>query len=135
MENVQRDPTSPWKTPYGEWRLRTYNSKVYGAASDADVLAGKWYEIGTTKDFRQCECPSLYPLPAATPGFEEAYEELAKNGSLPTHVHKTSCGGDWWQLGTYFPGKPKELDHFNATPGWEAEFAQVKMDKGNFYAS
>jgi len=93
MENVERDPTSPWKTPYGEWRLRTYNSKVYGAASDADVMAGKWYEIGVTKDFRTCECPSLYPLPAATPGFEGAYEALAKNGSLPTHVHKTSCGG------------------------------------------
>ena len=26
--------------------MRTYNSIVYGAASDADLLAGKWYEIG-----------------------------------------------------------------------------------------
>ena len=46
MENTQRDPSTPWKTPSGEWRLRTYNSIVYGAASDADLLAGKWYEIG-----------------------------------------------------------------------------------------
>merc|ERR1712226_1283629 len=135
MENTQRDPSSPWKTPSGEWRLRAYDSKVYAAASDADVMVGKWYEVGATKDFRTCECPSFYPLPAPTPGFESQYEALSKAGSLPTHVHKTSCGGDWWQLGTCMPGKPKELDHFNATAGWEAEFAQVKMDQGHFYAS
>ena len=34
MENTQRDPSSPWKTPSGEWRLRTYNQHVYAAASD-----------------------------------------------------------------------------------------------------
>jgi len=135
MENTQRDPSSPWKTPDGEWRLRTYDSKVYAASSDADVIAGRWYEVGVTKDFRTCECPSFYPLPAATPGFEAEYDAMSKAGSLPSHVHKTSCGGDWWQLGTYFPGKPKEMDHFNATPGWEAEFAQVKIDEGHFYAS
>lgn len=28
MENTQRDPSTPWKEPSGEWRLRTYNSKV-----------------------------------------------------------------------------------------------------------
>eukprot|EP00756_Hemistasia_phaeocysticola_P019743 Hpha_TRINITY_DN15680_c1_g1::TRINITY_DN15680_c1_g1_i1::g.99886::m.99886/K01193/INV, sacA; beta-fructofuranosidase len=133
MENTQRDPSTPWKTPSGEWRLRTYNSIVYGAASDADMLAGKWYEIGTSKDFRTCECPSFYPLPASTPGFEEAYNAAA--GSLPSHVHKTSCGGDWWQLGTYKAGAPKELGSFNATPGWEDLFAQKRIDYGRFYAS
>ena len=132
MENTQRDPSTPWKTPSGEWRLRTYDSKVYGAASDADMLAGKWYEIGVSKDFRTCECPSFYPLPASTPGFEDAYAN-AKN--LPSHVHKTSCGGDWWQLGTYQAGSPKELGVFNATPGWEDAFAQKRIDMGNFYAS
>ena len=43
IENTQRDPSTPWKSPSGEWRLRTYDAKVYGAASDADMLAGKWY--------------------------------------------------------------------------------------------
>lgn len=57
------------------------------------------------------------------------------NGGMPTHVHKTSCGGDWWQLGTYEAGKPKENDKFHATPGWEDVFAQRKIDQGNFYAS
>jgi len=135
MENTQRDPSTPWKTPSGEWRLRTYDSSVYGAASDADLIQGKWYEIGKNKDFRQCECPSFYPLPKATPGFEAEYDSALKAGSLPTHVHKTSCGGDWWQLGTYYPGAPKQPDHFNVTAGWEDVFVQKKIDQGKFYAS
>jgi len=133
MENTQRDPSSPWKTPSGEWRLRTYDSNVYASASDADFLAGKWYKIGENKDFRQCECPSFYPLPAASPGFEAEYE--AAKDSLPSHVHKTSCGGDWWQMGTYTPGQPKQPDGFAATAGWEDAFAQRKIDQGHFYAS
>ena len=136
MENTQRDPSTPWKTPSGEWRLRTYNSIVYGSASDADMLAGKWYEIGAnTQSFRTCECPSFYPLPAASPGSEDVYSAMREAGTLPTHVHKTSCGGDWWQLGTYDAGKPKMPDNFTATPGWEDLFAQRKIDQGNFYAS
>ena len=108
---------------------------MYGSASDADLLAGKWYTIGTQPDFRQCECPSVYPLPAATPGTEDAYAAAARAGALPTTVHKTSCGGDWWQLGTYEAGPAKTLGSFQATPGWEDTFAQKRMDQGKFYAS
>ena len=42
MENTQRDPSSPWKTPFGTWRLRTFNQHVYEAESDAAVLKGQW---------------------------------------------------------------------------------------------
>ena len=143
LENAQRDPASPWKTAAGEWRTRSYDATIYGAASDADVLAGKWYTIGKSADLRLCECPSLYPLPAATPGFEEEYAAAAKAGALPTHVHKTSCGPqavgaayyDWWQAGTYVDGAPRTLPFFNATPGWEDLFEQRVIDKGFFYAS
>ena len=136
MENTQRDPSTPWQTSHGEWRLRTYDASIYGAASSADMLAGKWYKIGVSKDLRQCECPSLYPLPAATPGTEQAYAAAAASAAgLPTHVHKTSCGGDWWQLGTYTEGPPKVLGHFNATAGWEDVFAQKKVEQGHLYAS
>lgn len=135
IENAERDPSTPWKTPSGEWRLRTYNSIVYGAASDADMLAGKWYTIGPSKDFRGCECPSFYPLPAATPGFEAEYGAAAEAAALPTHVHKTSCGGDWWQLGTYDAGPAKSVGTFKATPGWEDLFKQKKIEQGQFYAS
>ena len=122
IEGTQRDPSTPWKDPTsGEWRLRTFDSIVYGSASDADLLAGKWYTIGTQPDFRQCECPSVYPLPAATPGTEDAYAAAARAGALPTTVHKTSCGGDWWQLGTYSPAPPKTLGAFYATAGCAAQ--------------
>jgi len=87
MENTQRDPSSPWKTPSGSWRLRTYSANVYEAASDAALLAGKWKDLGVNKDFRQCECPSFYPLPAATPGVEAEYDAALAAG-MPDHVHK-----------------------------------------------
>eukprot|EP00933_Yihiella_yeosuensis_P065924 TRINITY_DN6994_c1_g1_i1.p1 TRINITY_DN6994_c1_g1~~TRINITY_DN6994_c1_g1_i1.p1 ORF type:complete len:579 (-),score=93.45 TRINITY_DN6994_c1_g1_i1:263-1999(-) len=137
VENTQRDPSGPWKTPYGEWRMRTFDSKVYASASDADVLAGKWHEVGVSADFRTCECPSLYPLPKSTPGFEKEYDNALTSGTnpLPTHVHKTSCSGDWWQMGTYTAGRPKEIDSFKPTKGWEDLFEQVRVDVGNFYAS
>eukprot|EP00929_Paragymnodinium_shiwhaense_P066339 TRINITY_DN33267_c0_g1_i1.p1 TRINITY_DN33267_c0_g1~~TRINITY_DN33267_c0_g1_i1.p1 ORF type:complete len:563 (-),score=121.41 TRINITY_DN33267_c0_g1_i1:300-1988(-) len=135
VNNTQRDPTTPWKTASGEWRMRTYDSKVYGSASDADLLAGKWYDLGANSDFHVCECPSFYPLPASTPGTEHDYAAALKRGKLPTHVHKWSCNGDWWQLGTYTEPQPKGRDSFKATPGWEDLFAEKRMDAGNFYAS
>lgn len=107
----------------------------YGAASDADFLAGKFYDIGVSKDLRTAECPSFYPLPGPTPGTEAAYLALRAAGTLPNDVHKTSAGGDWWQVGTYVPGPPKTLGSFQATPGWEDLFAQRRIDTGNFYAS
>lgn len=129
MNNTERDPSSPWRTRSGEWRLRTYNSKIYAASSDADLVAGHWYEVGVLEALRTCECPSLYPLPALTPGF-------VNTTRLPTHVHKTSCAGaDWWQLGDYVAGSPGQVGSFNATPGWEDLFVQVKIDPGAFYAS
>lgn len=134
MENTQRDPSTPWRLPSGEWRLRSFDG-MYGTASDADLLAGKWYNIGPSKDFRTCECPSFYPLPGPTPGFEAHYTAAAKAGALPSHVHKTSCGGDFWQLGTYTAGPPRSTGNFSATPGWEDLYEQKRIDQGGFYAS
>ena len=57
------------------------------------------------------------PLPGASPGFEAEYGEALAAGTLPTHVHKTSCGGDWWQLGsckglaTRAPGRSNPPTH------------------------
>ena len=137
VESTQRDPSTPWKTEHGEWRLTTYDTVVYGSASDADLLAGRWYTIGPNQDFPRCECPSFYPLPPPTPGFEAAYAAAARSGSLPTHVHKHSCGGggDLWQMGTYVEGPPRTTGSFNATPGWEEAFKPVRIDPGLFYAS
>jgi hypothetical protein len=116
-----------------------------GATSDADVIAGRWAAVGKS-NLKLCECPSLYPLPAATPGFEDEYAVAARTGTLPTHVHKYSCGPqtpeeepqhygaylDWWQVGTYNESAPL---NFSATPGWEDVFAQKPVDAAFFYAS
>ena len=141
LENTQRDPSTPWKTPAGEWRMRTFDSMVYGAASDQDLLNGHWYEIGVNTDFESCECPSFYELPGPTAGFEAAYHAAAQAGMLPTHVHKVSCstpsgkGLDWWQAGTYNAGAPKTLGSFRPTAGWEDLFAKRNIDAGSYYAS
>ncbi|CAJ1356095.1 unnamed protein product, partial [Effrenium voratum] len=72
IENTQRDPTTPWKDASGEWKLRTFDGGFYGAASDADLLKGRWYDLGRGPDdqWPVCECPSFFPLPGPTPGFE-----------------------------------------------------------------
>ena len=155
VENATRDPSSPWKTPSGSWRVTDLDTSVFEAASDAAVLAGQWKKLGRNKGFRfgpftycygngtckgnqfnsGAECPSFYPLPAATPGTEAAYQEAQAGGGLPTHVHKTSTGGDWWQAGTYDAGEVGTLGTLTPTPGWEDLWPIKSIDTGNFYAS
>ena len=50
-------------------------------------------------------------------------------------LFQTSCGGDWWQLGSYTYPAAKQLGAFAATAGWEDMFGQRKIDMGHFYAS
>ena len=49
-------------------------------------MKGQWKDLGVNKDFRGCECPSFYPLPEPTPGFEAEYETLRTGAGLPTNV-------------------------------------------------
>eukprot|EP01062_Namystynia_karyoxenos_P050279 TRINITY_DN3900_c0_g2_i1.p1 TRINITY_DN3900_c0_g2~~TRINITY_DN3900_c0_g2_i1.p1 ORF type:complete len:571 (+),score=184.07 TRINITY_DN3900_c0_g2_i1:79-1713(+) len=135
VADTQRDPSTMWKTPHGEWRLRTYDSMEYGSASDADVKAGKWYTIGKNPTFVTAECPSLYELPPAAPGFEAEYERSRAAGDLPSHVMKLSHGQDFVQLGDYAAGAPRQLGNFSAHPGWSAEYQQFMIDQGKLYAS
>jgi hypothetical protein len=114
MEDAERDPSSPWKMPSGEWRFRAAGDngvKIYGAASDADVVAGKWYIIGVQDAFVAADCPSFFPLPGPTPGFEAQFAAAADFAVLPTHIQKGSFGGDGdkWQIGTYTTAPRKVL--------------------------
>lgn len=93
VENTQRDPSTAWQLPSGEWRLTSFDSTIY-----ATMDFKSWYTIGKSQ-FPQGECPSFFELPAAYPGTEQY---MPIDGSLPTHVHKCSHGGkDWMQFGTY----------------------------------
>eukprot|EP00937_MAST-01D_sp_MAST-1D-sp2_P002982 g2982.t1 len=156
--NHSGDPSTPWQTASGEWRIRTSDT-VLGAASTAGLLAGKWYEIGQHEGFVDSNCPSFFPLPPATPGTEAAYAASRARGPLPTHVQKTSACGiragaprsfhgcfDRWQVGTYDTNvRAGERGAFVATEGWEDMFAHRVLDavpgtggklpNGAYYAS
>ena len=118
--NTQRDPSTAWRTPSGEWRLTTYDTQIY-----ASMDFKRWYGLGPQKGFPGGECPSFFVLPKATPGAGPA----PAGAGTPTHVHKASHGGkDWMKVGTYVAGVPKQLGSFTATPG--VPFGDVLIDAG-----
>lgn len=122
VNNTQRDPSTAWLTPAGEWRFTTYDTMIY---TSTDFV--HWSEIGKL-DFEQAECPSFFPLPAWYPGSGSPTSEL------PTHVRKQSSQGkDWMIVGTYVPGAPGTVGMWNQTPGYS--FDKVLIDAGDFYAS
>jgi len=121
---TQRDPSSAWKTPAGEWRFTTFDTIIYGSMDFKE-----WYVIGKQPGFPGGECPSFFPLPKTTPGAGPA----PSGAGTPTHVHKASHGGDWMNVGTYVANGPKQNGNWTATPG--VTFKETHIDKGNFYAS
>eukprot|EP00943_MAST-04B_sp_MAST-4B-sp1_P007940 g7940.t1 len=122
VNNTQRDPSTAWKSAYGEWRLTSYDTNSYGST---DFI--HWYKIGKQPGFPAGECPSFFKLPRV---INNKKQGAAANESLPTHVHKCSHGRkDWMQVGTWQDGKPRE-------PGtWSNTGKEVLIDQGNFYAS
>lgn len=122
---TQRDPSTAWQTAAGEWRLTTYDTSLYGSTDFKT-----WYTIGKQANFTQGECPSFFPLPSATPGTRTAKGA----GTLPTHVHKYSAGGqDWMKVGTWSDGAVNTTGSWTQTPGYS--FEGVLIDAGDFYAS
>ena len=67
VNDTQRDPSGAWRTAHGEWRLTTFDAMLY--ASNATNGAGGWGAVGTQPGWSNTsEFPSLFPLPARTPG-------------------------------------------------------------------
>lgn len=128
----QGDTSSAWRTTHGEWRFRVANQTVYGAASSAAVKLGQWYVIGKNEDFPLGSCPSFFPLPASTRGFEfeSEYRRLSAMGKLPTHVAKINAGGA--SVGTYTEGRPRQLGTFRPTIGFEELYSCLEFPfRGN----
>jgi sucrose-6-phosphate hydrolase SacC (GH32 family) len=147
---VGRDPSTAWVTDSGEFRFRTFDGVVFSAESAQDVREGRWKRLGLNPTFPVGECPSVYPLPASTPGFEMAYATLQARSALPTHVFKYGVGpgsrswrnlsrpGDGVMIGSYpIAAAPKNtLVNVSATPGFASLFTRGQMvDSGKFYAS
>ena len=127
VNNTERDPSSAWRTLYGEWRLTTFDAMLY-----ASVDFRSWHRIGLQPGFAVGECPSMFPLPRATPR-----DNAAPLGvhPTPTHVYKYSHSWlDFMQLGTYAdgpPGQPGEWLPWRSPLGNESRC----IDGGAFYAS
>jgi hypothetical protein len=116
VNSTQRDPSSAWRTPAGEWRMVTLDTTVYGSMDFAH-----WYTIGRQAGFHQGECQSFFPTPRSTPGSAPPPPGAAR----PTHIHKSGGihdgdlapttdgpvgppnGGDWYAAGIYSAGAPK----------------------------
>ena len=46
VNNTQRDPSMAWKTPYGEWRLTSFDTTSYASKDFVN-----WYSIGKQPGF------------------------------------------------------------------------------------
>ena len=100
VNNTERDPSTAWQTASGEWRLTTYEGKVY---SSKDFV--NWgVASGGQAIFPVAECPDFFPVPAKCKG--NGCDLPAPSGAVtPTHVHKQSSdGADWYTLGVYVEG-------------------------------
>jgi sucrose-6-phosphate hydrolase SacC (GH32 family) len=125
VNNTQRDPSTAWKTEYGEWRLTSYDTTTYGSKDFRS-----WYEIGKNKDFPEGECPSFFEFPRVV----DRVNSSSPKTIFPTHVHKASISRkDWMQVGTWQDGKPGQTGSFTPTPGFD--FNRKIIDAGDFYAS
>ena len=98
VENTQRDPSTAWQTPSGEWRLTNYEGKIF---SSTDFVHWSRPADGLTP-FPVAECPDFFPVPARCTG--NGCDAPAAPGFNPTHVHKHSDGGDWYAFGVYDAG-------------------------------
>ncbi len=156
VNNTQRDPTSAWLTPHGEWRLTTYDAMLY---STRDFR--RWSVVGRQDGFPVGECPSFFALPRATPGAATPTGTAAapvgapgparKGASSrlpppsrvrtaghdgPSHVHKTSRDwADFLRPGVYEDGPPGAAGKWVPAVEWAYGNASQRMDAGAFYAS
>ena len=121
--DASRDPATPWRVFFDEWRTVAYDGITYGST---DGFLETSYAVGREFGPRACECPTLFPLPRTRDG--------AADASWPTHVFKRSCqeddgAYDQWRLGTYDATRPGEAGAFVAVSGWR------RVDAGFYYAS
>ena len=98
VESTERDPSTAWQTPTGEWRLTNYEGKIF---SSRDFKTWARAADGATP-FPIAECPDFFPVPARCTG--NGCTLPAPAGFAPTHVHKHSDRGDWYTFGTYTDG-------------------------------
>ena len=131
------DPSSAWRTPFGEWRfvgVENGASPVYSARN----FTGPWRKVGIS-NLPAGECQSLFELPKLYPGSASASFGSEPSAVLPTHVHKRGrgargCSGDCMQLGKWVDGSAGEVGNWSGVVGG-VQNEEVVIDLGNYYAS
>ena len=82
------DPSTAWRTASGEWRVITFDGRVW---SSHDFVS--WHptlQASNGLAIPHGECPSMFELPRTTPGVPQ-HQPPSPN---ITHVSKIS-NGDW----------------------------------------
>jgi hypothetical protein len=134
VNNTQRDPSTAWQTASGEWRLTTYEGRVYGS----DDFETWWTADAGAAIFPVAECPDFFTIPPPCTG-NGCERDPDAVGPAPTHVHKQSSGGqDWYTLGNYADGPDRSTGTWTPTPGLPALNALDASAYGGkklFYAS
>lgn len=135
VENVQRDPSTAWRTAQGEYRFTNYEGKIY---SSMDFV--HWNEANGGPLFPTAECPDFFPLPPLCTGNGCSMATVKNTQVIPTHVHKQSSSGqDYYTLGVYTEG------NINTTGTWTPlstvpflqplDYSAVTGSGMHFYAS
>eukprot|EP00760_Papus_ankaliazontas_P009344 PhM_4_TR14035/c0_g1_i1/m.98143/K01193/INV, sacA; beta-fructofuranosidase len=102
VQNVQRDPSTAWRTASGEWRFTNYQGLVW--VSDDFV---SWKQSSNKDPIfpADAECPDFFPLPKVCTGCG-GEGAVVGNGNI-THVHKHSSAPlERYLLGSYSDGEP-----------------------------
>jgi sucrose-6-phosphate hydrolase SacC (GH32 family) len=98
-----KDPSAAWKISGGntEWRFSDNAGTIF---SSEDGFK-HWRSVGVLGGVPEGDCPSLFRLPAPTPGAGPA----PAGAEQPTHVHITSGNpfGTWAMAGNYSDGPPR----------------------------
>jgi len=133
------DPSAPWQTPSGEWRIATRDNVSSVIWATMDLESPEWYWVGPQPNFPQGACPSFFPLPKHTPG-----AGVAPAGAQdPTHVYlwsdtvypKPKTHRVAAMVGTYTDTGVRAIHSFEATPGIVKGLELQLADNGTYYAA
>ena len=106
VNGSSKDPSAAWQTSTGdgttsEWRFSDNAGQIFSSVDGFQ----HWRSVGVLRGIPEGDCPSLFRLPALTPGVGSAPAGVEQ----PTHVHITSGSpfGTWMQVGKYSDGPPR----------------------------
>jgi sucrose-6-phosphate hydrolase SacC (GH32 family) len=106
VNGSSKDPSAAWQITSAttgspvEWRFSDNTGQIFSSVDGFQ----HWRSVGVLRGIPEGDCPSLFGLPAPTPGTLPA----PAGADQPTHVHVTSGNpfGTWMQVGNYSHGAP-----------------------------